>query len=57
MESATLPGARVAYGTLEGLAELAETVTAGPALILLGDVLAERVAALVPAAKRRERAA
>ena len=46
VESASLPDSRVAYGTLGELPELAATVTAGPALILLGEVLRERVEAL-----------
>jgi len=47
VESASLADSRVVYGTLDTLAELAATVTAGPALILLGEVLRERVPALV----------
>lgn len=57
VENATLPDARVSYGVLADLAALAGRVGAGPALILLGEVLAERVA-LSPAttSERREAA-
>ncbi len=57
VENATLPDARISYGVLADLAALAGRVGAGPALILLGEVLAERVA-LSPAttSERREAA-
>jgi uroporphyrin-III C-methyltransferase len=57
IENASLPGMRVAYATLDRLPALARTVAGGPALILVGEVLAERVAALIPAATRDSRAA
>ncbi len=47
VESASLPDSRVVYGTLGTLPALAATVTTGPALILLGEVLRERVPLLV----------
>jgi len=44
VESASLPGSSARYGTLRELASIAEEVGAGPAVILMGEVLAERAA-------------
>jgi siroheme synthase len=44
VESASLPGSSVRYGTLRELASIAEEVGAAPAVILMGEVLAERAA-------------
>jgi uroporphyrin-III C-methyltransferase len=57
VESASLPDSRVVYGTLRTLPELAATVAAGPALILLGEVLRERVPALVRQVEAQARVA
>jgi uroporphyrin-III C-methyltransferase len=45
VESASLPGSRVRYGTLRELPALAAQVGEGPAVIFLGEVLRERAAA------------
>jgi uroporphyrin-III C-methyltransferase len=57
VESASLPEARVTYGTLASLPSLARGVAAGPALILLGEVLRERVGEIQRVADVRLRAA
>jgi uroporphyrin-III C-methyltransferase len=44
VEGASLPGSSARYGTLRELASLAEAVGTGPAVILMGEVLAERAA-------------
>ena len=45
IENATLPGERWHLGTLRELGFLAQNVGAGPALIVLGEVLRERAQA------------
>jgi uroporphyrin-III C-methyltransferase len=45
VESATLPGMHVQYGTLENLPLLAASAGSGPTVILLGDVLREKLEA------------
>ena len=51
VESASLPGMRVQYGTLEHLALLAARAVSGPAIILLGDVLRGKVEAQLATAR------
>jgi uroporphyrin-III C-methyltransferase len=41
VESASLPGSRARFGFLKALPELASALSAGPTLILLGEVYAE----------------
>jgi uroporphyrin-III C-methyltransferase len=57
VENASLPDARVTYGALEELAALAKRVAAGPALVLLGEVLAERAAQAMHEAAPQRRVA
>jgi uroporphyrin-III C-methyltransferase len=57
VESASLPQARLRYGTLQGLAGLAARVGAGPSMILLGEVLRERLDAQLPRAVSHRSAA
>lgn len=59
VESASLPGSQARYATLRHLPSLAAEVGDGPAVILVGEVLAERAAAatLAPTLSSRARAA
>jgi uroporphyrin-III C-methyltransferase len=54
VESASLPQSQVRYGTLATLPHLAAAAGSGPAVILLGDVLRERLSAQRDAARRAE---
>jgi uroporphyrin-III C-methyltransferase len=51
VESASLPGMHVQYGTLEQLALLAAGAGSGPTIILLGDVLREKLEAQLEMAR------
>jgi uroporphyrin-III C-methyltransferase len=57
VENASLPESRISFGALEDLAAIARQVSAGPALILVGDVFAERAARALVATAERRRAA
>jgi uroporphyrin-III C-methyltransferase len=54
VESASLPESQVRYGTLATLADLAAASGSGPAVILLGEVLREKLSAQRDAARRAE---
>jgi uroporphyrin-III C-methyltransferase len=54
VESASLPGMRARYGTLENLPLLAASAGSGPAVILLGDVLREKLEAQLATARDSE---
>ena len=54
VESASLPGARVRYATLRALPHLAAQSGNGPAIILLGEVLREKLAAQLASAMNCE---
>jgi uroporphyrin-III C-methyltransferase len=54
VESASLPQSQVRYGTLATLPHLAAAAGSGPAVILLGDVLRERLSAQRDAAGHAE---
>lgn len=56
MENATLPQARVVYGTLDELPALAAETGGGPALIVLGEVLSEALSAVRRATARKVQA-
>jgi siroheme synthase len=56
MENATLPQARVVYGTLDELPVLAAETGGGPALIVLGEVLSEALIAVRRATARKVQA-
>jgi uroporphyrin-III C-methyltransferase/precorrin-2 dehydrogenase/sirohydrochlorin ferrochelatase len=57
VESASLPEMRVEYGTLENLPQLAASAGTGPAVILLGEVLREKLEAQRETARRCETSA
>jgi len=46
VESASLPGAKKFFTTLDELPERASEVTGGPALVVIGEVLREAIAAM-----------
>ena len=54
VESASLPDSRVRYGTLAELPLIAASAGSGPAVILLGEVLHEKLAAQQEVARRAE---
>jgi siroheme synthase len=56
-ESASLPQARSLHGTLAELADLAAHLGDGPALILVGEVLARSAQQVAPAASDSDAAA
>lgn len=56
LENVSLPGASARYGTLAGLVDLAATTGSGPAVILLGEVLREKLASQITLAKELHRA-
>jgi uroporphyrin-III C-methyltransferase len=57
VESASLPGMRAQYGTLANLPLLASIAESGPAVILLGEVLRERLEAQLDSALRGQTSA
>jgi uroporphyrin-III C-methyltransferase len=54
VESASLPRSRVTYGTLAALPRLADGASGGPAVILLGEVLRDRLEAQREALQRAD---
>lgn len=56
VENASLESARAIYGTLDELPSLAARLSGGPAIILVGEVLSEAVAAARQATTRRRQA-
>jgi len=56
VENASLPYARMLYGTLEELPALAAQIGGGPVVIVLGEVLSEAVRAAAPATARKAQA-